>query len=237
MYITNIIRNDGFGAQYQTIMFTILYAELYNLEFVYRPFSTMAHNYDNDESFLQKKEKFINIINNYKNINEVDPKKILNIPLQQIYKEVEQRLDLLVTTNSFKKIQDLFYENKNKTHDNVLTVHIRRPNKFDIGSYGYEQDDYYLKSIELVLNRNKDIEKIKIFSQGDISDFKNFDHNFTEFHLNEPIEETFSNMVFSDHFIMSKGSISYTAALLNLNSIYYLPFWHPPLSKWIKLTT
>ena len=33
-YITNEIRNDGFGAQYQSIIGTILYAELNNYEYI-----------------------------------------------------------------------------------------------------------------------------------------------------------------------------------------------------------
>jgi hypothetical protein len=99
MYITNALRDDGFGAQYQTVIFTILYAGLYNLEFVYTPFTSIAHNYDNDELFLEKKEKFINIKNNYKSVREINPKKLINVPLQKIYWEVEQRLDLLLNSD------------------------------------------------------------------------------------------------------------------------------------------
>jgi hypothetical protein len=235
MYITNALRDDGFGAQYQTVIFTILYAGLYNLEFVYTPFTSIAHNYDNDELFLEKKEKFINIKNNYKSVREINPKKLINVPLQKIYWEVEQRLDLLLNSDSFKKISELFYNNKTKSDENIMSVHIRRANQFDIGDYGYESDDYYLKSIDLVLKEYKDIEKIKIYSQGNIDNFSKFNYQLIEFHLNEPIEDTFSDLVFSNHFIMSKGSFSYTAALLNKNHVYYLPFWHPPLSTWKNL--
>lgn len=235
MYITNTIRTDGFGAQYQTIIFTILYAELHNLEFVYTPFSSMEHNYYNDEFFLEKKENLINIKNNFKLINDINSKKLLNVSLQQIYWEVEQKLDLLSSTNSFKKVQNLFYQNKDKENKNILAVHIRRANKFDIGKYGYESDNYYLKAIEYVLKENPKIEKIKIYSQGQPDQFENFKSNLVELHLNEPIEKTFSDLVFSNHFIMSKGSFSYTAGLLNQNSVYYLPFWHPPLNQWTTI--
>ena len=236
IYITNAIRDDGFGAQYQTIIFTILYAELYNLKFVYRPFSKMAHNYDNDENFLEKKEQLINIQNNFPSIDSIDPKNLLNLNLKQIYNEVEQRLNLLTISDSFHKIKKLFYENKSPSSErNTLSVHIRRANKFDIGTYGYESDNYYLKAIEYVLKKNPEIEKIKIYSQGQTDQFENFKSNFVELHLNEPIEKTFSDLVFSNHFIMSKGSFSYTAGLLNQNSVYYLPFWHPPLNQWTTI--
>lgn len=63
-YITQNLRTDGFGGQYQTIINTILYCKKNNKLFVYTPIKKMEHNYDNDVLFLQKIEKTYE----YKNI-------------------------------------------------------------------------------------------------------------------------------------------------------------------------
>ena len=53
--ITNPERTDGFGAQFQTIIASAIYAELNNIPYIYTPFKMMEHNYDNDPEFLPKK--------------------------------------------------------------------------------------------------------------------------------------------------------------------------------------
>jgi len=65
MIVSNPIRSDGFGAQFQTIIYSIVVAELENKSFVYSPFHSMEHNYDNDPKFLEKMESFINIMQHY----------------------------------------------------------------------------------------------------------------------------------------------------------------------------
>lgn len=53
--------------------------------------------------------------------------------------------------------------------------------------------------------------------------------------LNTNIEETFHYLVTAKILVTAKSSLSYCAALLNDNLIYYLDFWHKPLNKWIKI--
>jgi hypothetical protein len=238
MYITNKVRTDGFGAQYQTIIFTILYAELKNLEFVYTPFDEMDHNYGNDPFFIEKKEKLINLINHFKTKNEVDQNKIINLELSEIYKVVEGELDYCLSTDSFKKIKNLFYDNKNKLKNSdkkTVNIHIRRPNSFDIGDYGYSSDEHFIKIINQLKKTHKDIDKITIYSQGNIDDFFNFKEYDVEFNLNSTIEETFTDLVFSDILVMSKSSLSYCSGLLCEGTVYYTPFWHKPKKTWIRI--
>lgn len=238
MYIVNAERNDGFGAQYQTIIFSILYCELENLKFAYRPFTKMEHNYDSDPFFLSKKEELINIKNNFINYNEISESEIIKRDLSSIYQKVENNLDRCLSMNSFLKIKNLFYENKkidSSIDGKIVSIHIRRPNKYDIGSYGYTDDEYFLNSINEIKNKFSDIKKIKIYSQGNLEDFKNFVGNDIEFHLNEPIEKTFIDLVTSDILVMSKGSFSYCAGLLCDGIVYYLPFWHKPKKTWLKI--
>ena len=39
-------------------------------------------------------------------------------------------------------------------------------------------------------------------------------------------------MVVAEVLVTAKSSLSYSAALLNKNTIYYINFWHKPLNSW-----
>ena len=235
-YITNFKREDGFGGHYISIMYSIIYAELINAEFVYTPFERMEHNYDNSPDFLDKKEKFINIINNYKTINDVDQYTPTSLG---IYSIIQENIDKSINSNSFKRIKELFFLNKIKKNNSDIfniAVHIRRKNPHDNGEdYGYTNDEYFLNCIDHI---RKEYQKQKIFhiySQGDLNSFEKFKSNDVVFHLNEPIEDTFYDLVTADVLIMSKSALSYSAALLSDGIIYYIPLVHPKLSHWKML--
>ena len=73
-----------------------------------------------------------------------------------------------------------------------------------------------------------------IYSQGDISKFKKFANDDVYFYLNDSICDSFIGMVSADILVTSASSLSYIAALISDNEIYYLPFWHNPRKNWIK---
>lgn len=236
MLVSNKKRNDGFGAQYQTIIFTILFCELEGHDFIYRPFTEIEHNYDSDPFFIQKKEILINIKNNYSQLDPTIQDKINNIDLGFIYKKVEDNLDKCLSLNSFQKIKNLFYENKIRNEkDRYAAIHIRRPNKYDIGDYGYTSDEYFINLINTIRDTHPSIKKIKIYSQGKKELFNKFINDDIELYLDESIEKTFTDMVFADLLVMSKSSLSYCAGLLSDGIVYYLPFWHKPRKTWIKI--
>jgi hypothetical protein len=47
--------------------------------------------------------------------------------------------------------------------------------------------------------------------------------------------DTFQHLINADILVTSKSSFSYISAFYNPNMVYYVPFWHQPLSHWIKL--
>ena len=71
-----------------------------------------------------------------------------------------------------------------------------------------------------------------IYSQGNILNFKEFANHDVYFHLNENLFDTFIGMVSADILVTSASSLSYIAALISDNEIYYLPFWHNPRKNW-----
>jgi hypothetical protein len=243
MYVTNCIRGDGFGAQYQNIIWAILYAELNGYNFYYTPFSSMEHNYDNDTEFLSKKESLINIIVNFPTVSE--------LPCNVIVKElcggvkdvnfdiIENDLTKSSTLESFKKIKKAFHQNKTPFFDSNITnvaVHIRKQNTEDNHTLGVCGDDYFLDMIDYIRNTYTGKTIFHIYSQGEEKNFLHFKNEDVVLHLNETIESTFYSMVTAQILVMSKSSLSYTAAMLSDGIVYYLPFWHKPASNWLIKT-
>ncbi len=225
--LTNFFRNDGFGAQYQNIIYTILYCELLGEEFIYSPFNAMQHNYTDDIDFLEKKERLINITSEYKT-------GIAPYAPYSIYREVEKNLDKCLNGESIKRIKKAFFVKKNSPYtEPSIAIHIRRRNIND--NVEQESENYYSDNCYFVdaINRlRKHGFKFHIFSQGEEKDFKDFISTDTILHLNESLESTFCGLVFADILVMSKSSLSYSAALISNGEIYYQPFWHPSSEKW-----
>jgi hypothetical protein len=61
--ITITDRQDGFGAQYQHIIFGMMYAELNHKTYIHKPITQMAHNYNGNPNFVDEIEDFLNIKN------------------------------------------------------------------------------------------------------------------------------------------------------------------------------
>jgi hypothetical protein len=74
-----------------------------------------------------------------------------------------------------------------------------------------------------------------IYSEGSESEFECFKNPNTVLHLNEDVKTTFIGLIVSDVLVQSKSSFSYVAGLLTQGIVYHIPFWHPPMSKWISI--
>ena len=240
MYVTNCVRGDGFGGQYQNIIWAIIYSELNNYNFYYTPFSSMEHNYDGDPDFIDKKEKFINIIEHYPLVetlpNNTFVKQLCGGVDGVNFDPIENDLNKSLNLSSFLKIKELFHKNKKSIFENSVTnvaVHVRKQNIHDNHTLGLYDDKYFLDIMNHIRVTYPGEKIFHIFSQGDENNFQHFKNKDVLFHLNESIEKTFYSMVTSQILIMSKSSLSYTAAMLNDGIVYYLPFWHKPSSKWI----
>lgn len=239
-YLINIERTDGFGAQFQSIIFYILYAELNGLEFAYRPITDMEHNYDNDPNFIVQINEFINIIDNFSTISNVNMSDVVDIPSGLIYNTVENSIVMYTDNNpSLNKIKNCFWKTKDrnvfKNNRINVAVHIRRPNIHDNRIEGCDTNDtYYLAVINSIRTKycNKNL-IFHIYSQGEIANFECYKNEDTELHINESVTSTFLGLVGAEILVMSRSSFSYSAALLSDGEVYYLPFWHRPKQSWI----
>lgn len=234
MIITNPTRNDGFGAQYQNVLFTALYSELTNNKFVYTPFKEMEHNYNNDPTFLAKKESFINLKESkYKYNNEQDIKVLDN---STIYNYVESNIDTCLKTETLKYFRDRL-SSKNPYNTDLLNiaVHVRVFNSNDTREFSKSNPLTCKKVIEKIIDSiGHSNYRIHIYSQGRIQDFEIFKNPNTIFHLNDSVESTFCGFLYSNILLTAKSSLSYVAGLLSDQTrVHYFPFWHKCPTNWI----
>ena len=240
---TFITGKDGFGAQYQRIIQTMIYCKYHNLNFVYRPINCMEHNYNNDPSYINEIENLMNIKNYIENDKNNNAKEIDFGTV--VMKWFEENIDTACNTEYLNLIKSYFWKNKERNifkNDKVnVAVHIRKKNQQDV-QLGYDDnvggraisEHYYLNIMNIIRKKYKDKNlQFHIYSQGKIEHFKNFESSDVQFHINEHICNTFIGMVGADILVTSPSSFSYVAALLSDGKIYYKKFWHNPRKEWI----
>jgi len=254
MFVCVKEQTDGFGSQFQNIISAIIFAELNNFQFVHIPFKKLEHNYNKDPLFVQRLEELMNIDKKYSRMNDEIKNKKFFVNKYGHFKiffdgNIEKFLnskalyDIKISYMANKKSKEFYFPNLHNMFN--VVIHIRNINSHDKQQY-YKQQmyNYELKtqiktSIIVMRNIVKKYEGKKIMfhimSQGGQCKFKLISKYFknVKFHLDTPIETTFHQMVIADVLVTSKSSLSYTAALLTNNQVYYKKFWHKGSNKWI----
>lgn len=242
MYLTNEVRYDGFGAQYQSILWTILYAELNGHTFLYSDIPYMENPTEDAAKFLWEALHCMNIRNHFPHVTTVKEEPIFSPKVPSFYGVIEKNIEQYHTSESFQRLKALYYQSKvspfDKDHVHVA-VHIRRHMKFDSRKESNETPlTYYLYVMTAVQEMYKTSEKpllFHLYSQGKQDDFKVLEQFPLHYHLEDSTFETFNGMVFADVLITSASSFSYLAGLLSNGRIVYKQFWHPPRYHWYKV--
>jgi len=229
---------DGFGAQYQKIIQTYIYCKLHNYNFLYKPFASIEHNYDNDDKYIEKAENVINLKNNIPNI---DNNNIIEIPYHKIRDFLDNNVDLWCDSSHMAFIKECYWSNKSKHYFNNdkfnVAIHIRRENLHDkcmAGERVTTPNSYYLNIMNIISKKHYDKNLLfHIYSQGNIDNFKEFLNNENiKLYLNYDVFETFNALVAADALVTSPSSFSYVAALISDGDIYFKKFWHNPRKNW-----
>jgi hypothetical protein len=246
MYLTNTLRKDGFGAQFQSVLFNLLYSEVTGNTFVYTDIIDIASITDvaeNNENTLDEVVDYMCIKQNYINYDTIKNKVIVEkLDINPTLRLVEKDIDNIFRSESFLKYKRHFYKNKVNRFDSKyinVAIHIRRLSRYDKENNLYEavrhgtSNLYYLDKMNSIrfMYEGKPL-RFHIYSQGNINDFNELVADDVIFHLNEKILDTFTDLVFADILLTAVSSFSYTAALLSNNEIWYLTFWHTPLKSW-----
>jgi hypothetical protein len=243
MYVTTDPYIDGFGAQYLRIIANYILSKFNNWTFHYRPFSAMEHNYANDAFFLTNKEELINLKNNIENVDTTRYKYVIH-GVPAILSHFEHNINIFCQSEHMAFLKKCFWAKKErdvfKNGKLNVAIHIRRLNAHDGGAENASirittPNTYYLDVMNKIRSKYSDKNLLfHIYSQGNASDFFDLVGDCdTELHLNTDVESTFSSMVAADILLTSPSCLSYVAALLSDGEIWYKPFWHPPLTKWI----
>ena len=140
--------------------------------------------------------------------------------------------NLYYTPQVLKKIRKMYYSvtKPNKCKYDIA-IHIRRGDVNPGTEERYTSNEFYVDLITKFRREFPD-SRIGIYSVGQDSDFRELQLKNIYFCLNEDIEKSFHDLVTAKILVTSKSSFSYSAALLSAGDIYYLPFWHRPLSHW-----
>lgn len=243
MFITNDLRWDGFGAQFQSILWSILWAEVKGLPFVYSEVERMVNDTGDEKKFIQQANECMNLRDKYPPVSAVPHGAVIfALKWPYFYKEIEANMETFHNHPSFKRIQEIYFTNKinpfNPSFINIA-VHIRRPVSFDNRAQGTNTPDKYfldcMSTCMASVSGEKPI-RFHLYSNGKPEDFQEYMKFPIQLHLEDDTFASFIGMTFADKLITSASSFSYTAALLSKGEVIYLPFWHPPRTHWNLLT-
>ena len=242
MNITNDLRWDGFGAQYQSIIWSIVWAECKGHTFYYSEIERMLNDTGDEKKFIQDANTLINLQTKYPPVTSAPHgSTVFALKWPYFYKEIEKNMEFFHNSDSFRRIQRSYFEGKKSPFDSEhyhVAVHIRRPVAFDVRQEGTAAPDgYYLGIMKNIMNHfqymltDKPVQ-FHIYSQGTEEKFEAYKAFPAVFHLTDDTFSSFNGMVFADMLITSASSFSYTAALLSKGEVIYMPFWHPPRAHW-----
>lgn len=254
--VTTDKRTDGFGAQFQNIIFDILFTTEMtpHVQYVFpsniEPMQ-FEHNYNKDRDFAARMIRFMNLDAVFR---VAPPIRVNRYKGTETYTFCEANLTRLLETDVFKLIKRRFFENKVSPYDNNnnhafynVAVHVRNHSREEmrIHKRTNESAQYYINVMRHIISCYKGIAPIRFH----IHSQRNVDPAFAQFfahatanvgtrfycvmHLDESVEAAFSGLVFADALITSASSFSYVAAMLTDGVVYYKKFWHKPSMKWI----
>jgi len=255
-YVTTHYIPDGFGSQFQTLLYAIIFTLNDKKEFVYTPLKHVEHNYDNDPYFNEKLENLINIRPHFKTMEDFNEEQQQKVELYdgiQLKNKMDANMKEFMTPEALNRIRNIFWGNKERDYFKNgkinVAIHIRRPNEYDETileenkkQFGYFQryntNEYFLRIIHTLRNRYCGNEiQFHIYSQNNKrASFDCFISEDTQLHIDEDICSTFVGLAAADILVTSASSFSYVAGLLNYGTIIYCPFWHPPHPDWVIIS-
>ena len=228
-YYTVKGKTDGFGAQYQAIMSGIAYCSYKNYVYVHTPIRKLEHNTD-----VKKANEFIGI-NTQLNNSKSKIEKIVYSP--EVHWSISP--SIYYTDKVLEYIRNCYYTTKKPDIGLIdIAIHIRRGDVSNKKNKERYIDNTYYKEIVKNLKIQYPTYTITIFSQGTYEDFNDLCLEKSCFKLDTDIFETFHSLVSSKVLILSYSSFSYSAGLINQNTVYhYDSFWHKKLDHWLKISS
>ena len=207
-------RTEGFGAHYLAAMSIFAYCEKHKeYEFVFRGFKTIGHNLN-----ANALTKFCGIpVNNKK----------LQIDKSDTHSS-EGMAREYYTPQVVDTLRKYYYTNPKPNVNTDIAIHIRRGDITcpELYNERWVEMDYYIKIIEKLKSIYPN-RIISIFSQGNLEMFKELWGANIKFELDKDIEYTYHSMVKAKVLLIAHSTLSFSAAILNTNKIYFLKVTAP----------
>lgn len=233
--------HDGFGEQVKLVIYTMLFAEMNQLKYVYTPLNSMAHNYNNNPDFVPEKECFLGWLDRFAAAGLVVVPGTPKVNLFDLLHFVVTNIAQLATSPSLALLREWFWAAREETpHRKNIVLHIRQANAHDRHAASFQLPWSIYAEIISHLRRlyggrghEGATHTIEIVSQGslpaDITD------SVDAVYLDETLETSFLRMVTADILVVGPSAFSYAAALLvwpDKTLVYYIPHCNPPLPNW-----
>jgi hypothetical protein len=259
-YISNRSLSDGMGSRVCKLLNLIGYSLLIKdnvpfgidrskiKEFVYTPFSCDLGNefhcnpiklyapFRNSSkiAYLEMCQEWETMLGyKGKTIYEVNPHDIEFL----VHPPMDTNSVLLFTGSKRKQIKSMFSIKTKLPSDLInVAIHIRRGDVTeDMNQDRYVGYDHYLRAIEIITRNLGSRCKITIFTQR-----SGFNHDlFSSVEIKYDDEnrdsDSWLELVNADILVIGRSSYSYSAGLLNDNTVVYTDMFHPKMLHWIYL--
>lgn len=227
-------KKDGFGSQYQAIMSGIAYSYHKNLVYIHSPMKKISHGGNPNQL-----NKFIGIKNSQTNYERE------KIDISEPYNKIvhtSKNPSEFYTHDVLQIIRNFYYSTAKpeipKLERPEICIHIRRGDvTLEKHPKRFVSLNKYREIIGKLLDRYPNY-KIALCSEAsakdELSNFLSTIENREKIQIivDESTEQSFHRLVTAEVLVTSKSSFSYSAAILNKNIIYYIPFWHAKLNHW-----
>jgi hypothetical protein len=256
VHVTIAGRYDGAGSQALARMSAICIARKYGLTYVHTPFLLMQHNEGPPDHWATTWERMLNLGHGEESVAEC------RLPRMEIDEFMAGRRwwssPCLLSIGHMSRIADrmpdayldvipqlrnkYYLDAPPRARSDVVEVcaHLRRGGDVSAENpdtaYRYVANDPTARAICATQSVLKEIgltSRVRLFSQGDETDFASLRDLGFELCLNTPAIPTFRAFVEADILIMTKSSFSYAAAILNGGVKLYDRFARAPMSEWI----
>jgi hypothetical protein len=124
-----------------------------------------------------------------------------------------------------------------------IAIHLRVHNAFDCDIRDLYANDKVAAYVDIIKNLQQKYPSaiVHIFTQTSVNEPTDT-HVFetmtdVKVHKDYDTISSVHHMICADVLVLHRSSFSYMTGLYNPNVVYYIPFWHPPLSTWNSIHT
>jgi hypothetical protein len=259
-YLTCFRRDDGAGAQISARVSTMLFARLTGARYAHTPLRAVAHAPAGmtAEAWGEAWESFFNLGADHPRADDLIAAGYASRHLRKPQRSLLSRRTVHDVPHCHK-ITDrhpaawaALAPELRRAYDSTpkprlegfcngelnVALHVRRGDVSVAGAFAerFTSNEEILAFHDALLARLKAVSKVRVrlFSEGDPDDYREFARRGIELHLNEDAFTTFHHLVMADVLLVAKSSFIYLAGVLGGGICFIDRLGHPPLPSWFR---